>query len=183
MEPSTKAGNDVTYANMAFGQGMSVTMIQMVAAMAAIANGGHLFQPRLVDGTLNADGTIAQTHSKLLSDQVMNPTAIADLNAMLQVVVNHGSGYRINSIGNNKHYQIAGKTGTAQIPKADGTGYIDGANIGSFTGFAPADNPKFVLMVRIDQPQVSGYAEDTTVPLFGTICDWLFKYYGIAPTQ
>jgi cell division protein FtsI/penicillin-binding protein 2 len=101
---------------------------------------------------------------------------------MLQTAVQHGSGYKIYESGLNKGYKISGKTGTAQIPKPDGTGYIDGKNIGSFTGFAPSDSPKFVMMVQINQPGVSGYAEFTTVPLFGQICDWLFKYYGIPPT-
>ena len=64
---------------------------------------------------------------------------------MLQVVVEHGSGYTLRDIGNNKNYEIAGKTGTAQIPSPDGNGYIVGANIGSFVGYAPANNPKFVL--------------------------------------
>lgn len=185
--PSNAAGNNVTYANMAFGQGMSVTMIQMVAAMAAIANGGHLYQPRLVDGVMNADGSSTLKPAKLLADHVMSPTAINDLNGMLQVVVQHGSGYLAGV--ENPGYKIAGKTGTAQIPRPDGQGYIEGANIGSFVGFAPADNPKFVIMVRINEPSVNcdgaqcGYAEYTTVPVFGDVCKWLFKYYGIPPSS
>jgi cell division protein FtsI/penicillin-binding protein 2 len=99
---------------------------------------------------------------------------------MLQVVVQHGSGYIAG--GMNPGYKIAGKTGTAQIPRPDGKGYIDGANIGSFVGFAPADNPKFVVMVRINEPGVKGFAETTTVPVFGEVCKWLFKYYGIPPS-
>jgi cell division protein FtsI/penicillin-binding protein 2 len=181
--PSNAAGNDVNYANMSFGQGMSVTMVQMVAAMGAVANGGKLYQPRLVDGEMKADGTVAQVQPKLSRDHVISPKAAQELNQMLQVVVQHGSGYRVYENKDNKNYKIAGKTGTAQIPKPDGTGYIDGANIGSFTGFAPADSPKFVMMVQINQPGVAGYAEFTTVPLFGDICGWLFKYYAIPPSS
>ena len=181
-QPSNNAGNNVTYANMSFGQGMNVTMIQMVAAMAAVANGGKLYQPHVVDGVMQADGTVAQAKPKLIADHVMSPSAIADLNQMLQVVVQHGSGYRIYENPGNKNYKIAGKTGTAQIPKLDGTGYIDGANIGSFVGYAPADHPKFVMMVRINEPGISGYAETTTVPVFGDMTAWLFKYYGIPPS-
>lgn len=179
--PNNNAGNNVNYANMAFGQGMSATMIQMVAAMAAIANGGHLYQPRLVEGTMNPDGSVAPKPAKLLADHVMSPTAAGDLNVMLQVVVQRGSGYIAGTM--NPGYKIAGKTGTAQIPRPDGKGYIDGANIGSFVGFAPADNPKFVVMVRINEPGVPGYAETTTVPVFGDVCRWLFKYYGIPPSS
>jgi cell division protein FtsI/penicillin-binding protein 2 len=184
--PSNNAGNNVTYANMAFGQGLSVTMIQMVSAMAAIANGGRLYQPRLVDATMNSDGSLSPKSPKILADHVMSPSAISDLSTMLQVVVQHGSGYLAGLA--NPGYKIAGKTGTAQIPRPDGQGYIDGANIGSFVGFAPADNPKFVVMVRINEPSVNcdgaqcGYAEYTTVPVFGDICKWLFRYYGIPPS-
>ncbi|MBW4061866.1 penicillin-binding protein 2 [Candidatus Saccharibacteria bacterium] len=178
--PSNAAGNDVNYANMSFGQGIDVTMIQMVAAMGAIANGGKLWQPHLVDAVMNDDGTQSRIAPKLEKDHVISAAADAQLNQMLQVVAKHGSGYIADAM--NPNYSIAGKTGTAQIPKSDGTGYIDGANIGSFIGYAPATNPKFVLMVRINEPDVTGYAETTTVPLFGQICTWLFNYYGIAPT-
>lgn len=180
-QPSNAAGNNVNYANMAFGQGMSATMIQMAAAMGAVANGGRLYQPRLVDGIMKTDGTMEAKESKILADHVMSAKAAADLNTMLQVVVQHGSGYIAG--GMNPGYKIAGKTGTAQIPRPDGKGYIDGANIGSFVGFAPADNPKFVVMVRINEPGVAGYAETTTVPVFGDVCKWLFKYYGIPPSS
>jgi cell division protein FtsI/penicillin-binding protein 2 len=185
--PSNNAGNDVTYANMAFGQGMSVTMIQMVAAIAAIANGGTLYQPYLVDGTMKADGTEQTAAPKVVSTHVMSAGAVSELNQMLQVVVQHGSGYLAGAA--NPGYKIAGKTGTAQIPKSDGTGYIDGANIGSFVGFAPAEAPKFVVMVRINEPSLNcdgsqcGYAEYTTVPVFADVCRWLFKYYGIPPSS
>ena len=185
-QPTNAAGNNVKYANMSFGQGLTVTMIQMVEAMAAIANGGKLYQPRLVAASMNPDGSLKTVAPKLLSDHVMSANAISELNQMLQVVVQHGSGYLAGQA--NPGYKIAGKTGTAQIPKPDGTGYIDGANIGSFVGFAPADNPKFVVMVRINEPSVNcdgaqcGYAEYTTVPVFGDVCKWLFKYYGIPPS-
>jgi len=182
-QPST---NDVTYANMTFGQGLSVTMVQMAEAMAAIANGGKLYQPHLVDAVMAPDGSTTSVKPKLLSDHVMSSNAISDLNQMLQVVVQHGSGFIAGQM--NPGYKIAGKTGTAQIPKPDGTGYLPNANIGSFIGYAPADNPKFVVMVRIDQPSIQcdsascGFAEYTTVPVFGDVCRWLFKYYGIPPS-
>jgi cell division protein FtsI/penicillin-binding protein 2 len=179
-KPSNAAGNDVNYANMTFGQGVSVTMVQMAAAMGAIANGGRLYQPHLVAAELKADGTQQKVLPKVVRDHVMSATAAKDLAQMLTVVVMHGSGYKAAIPGYES--QIAGKTGTAQIPKPDGTGYVDGANIGSFLGFATVVNPKFVLMVRINEPQIDGYAETTTVPAFRHICEWLFKYYNMPPT-
>ena len=80
-------------------------------------------------------------------------------------------------------YRVAGKTGTAQIPRADGQGYEDGKNIGSFVGFAPVEDPKFVMMVRINDPQVSGFAESTTVPVFANVARWMLRYYGIPPSS
>jgi cell division protein FtsI/penicillin-binding protein 2 len=184
--PSNVSGNDVTYGNMTFGQGITVTMIQMVEAMAAIANGGKLYQPQLIDSVMNADGSLTPVAPKLLKSHVMNPTAISELNQMLQVVVQHGSGYL--AAQENPGYEISGKTGTAQIASPNG-GYITNENIGSFVGYAPSNDPKFVMMVRINDPSVNcdsaecGYAEYTTVPVFGNICKWLFKYYDIPPTQ
>ena len=170
--------NNVTYATTTFGQGMTATMIQMSAAMAAVANGGTLYQPQLVSGIVNEVGGIDRLEPKVVSSHVISPKAASDLNQMLQIVVQHGSGYTAY----DPHYKIAGKTGTAQIPRPDGKGYIDGANIGSFVGFAPADKPRFVLMVTINQPEVDGYAEFTTVPVFSTITQWLLKYYSIPPS-
>jgi cell division protein FtsI/penicillin-binding protein 2 len=178
---SNMAGNDVNYANMSFGQGMSVSMVQMTAAMAAIANGGKLYQPHLVEAEIAADGTQKPVAPTLVRDHVVSPTAAKQLNEMLQVVVKRGSGYQAGAV--NRGYNIAGKTGTAQVPSLDGKGYIEGANIGSFTGFAPAEDPQFVIMVRINEPGVPGFAEVTTVPVFADICAWLFKYYGIPPSS
>ena len=178
--PSNAAGGDVNYANMSFGQGMDTTVIQMVAAMGAIANGGKLWQPHLIDAKVDIAGNTTPVAPKVVKDHVLSATAIAQLNQMLQVVAKHGSGYIADQM--NPGYSIAGKTGTAQIPDPNGNGYLTGVTIGSFLGFAPATNPKFVLMVRIDEPAGGGYAEYTTVPLFGEICRWLFNYYGIPPT-
>jgi cell division protein FtsI/penicillin-binding protein 2 len=178
-KPTNDAGNNVKYANMAFGQGMSVTMIQMAAAMASVANGGKLYKPYVVDGVMKSDGTETINQPKPESTHVMSQSAIDQLTQMLEVVVQHGSGYIAG--GMNPGYAIAGKTGTAQIPRPDGKGYIDGKNIGSFTGFAPVGHPQFVVMVRINEPGVPGFAETTTVPVFGDVCKWLFKYYGIPP--
>jgi cell division protein FtsI/penicillin-binding protein 2 len=140
-----------------------------------------LYQPHLVDAEMNADGSTRPIMPKLVRDGVLTKTAISELTQMLTVVVMHGSGYLAQIKGYEN--QIAGKTGTAQIPKPDGTGYIDGANIGTFTGFAPVSSPRFVLMVRINEPEINGYAEVTTVPAFREICNWLFQYYGIPPNQ
>lgn len=172
-------GNNVNYANMTFGQGISVTMIQMANAVSAIANGGKLYQPYLVDTTIEADGTEHKTDPRVINPRVISPEAAKQMTDMMITVVQHGSGWAAKMKG----YDVAGKTGTAQIPRADGQGYEDGKNIGSFVGFAPVQDPRFVIMVRINEPKVSGFAETTTVPVFAHIADWMMKYYAVPPNS
>ena len=186
-QPTNVSGNDVNYANMTFGQGVSVTMIQMTEAMAAIANGGTMYQPNLIDSIVNADGSTTPVPAKVVKTHVISSSTASELNQMLQVVVQHGSGFL--AAEQNPGYEISGKTGTAQIPNPNGPGYLTGSNIGSFLGFAPSNDPKFVIMVRINEPNIDcdsaecGYAEYTTVPVFGDICKWLFRYYDIPPNS
>lgn len=170
--------SDVTYANMSFGQGMSTTMIQVAAAVGAIANGGKLYQPYLVAERNKSDGSTEKTAPKVVNPKVISKQSASDLATMMEVVVHHGSGYRAYTPG----YQIAGKTGTAQIPNPNGPGYIEGVNIGSFVGFAPMQDPKFVVMVRVNKPKVAGFAESTTVPIFANLTRWLLQYYAVPPS-
>lgn len=175
--PTNQNGNNVNYANMTFGQGTSVTMLQMTSAMAAIANGGKLYQPRLIHAEISPDLELKPTKPKLVNGQSVSPTTAASLTSMLEMVVQKGSGWATRMDG----YRIAGKTGTAQIPRADGKGYEEGKNIGSFIGFAPAEQPRFVMMVRVDEPRTNGFAESTAVPIFAEITKWLLNYYAIPP--
>ncbi len=171
--------NDVNYANMTFGQGLSVTMLQMVDAYAAIANGGTLYKPYLVASTTSSNGTTHETQPTVLKSHVVSANTSQQIGAMGQVVVQHGTGYKAYTPG----YEIAGKTGTAQVPNPTGTGYLANENIGSFTGYAPVQSPKFVEMVVINEPTVPGDAEDTTVPVFAELTRWLFQYYAIPPSS
>jgi cell division protein FtsI/penicillin-binding protein 2 len=170
--------NTTNYANMTFGQGLSTTMIQMTAAVGAIANGGTLYKPYLVEERLKADGTTQKTRPQVARDKVISKAAATELTEMMEVVVQHGSGYKAATPG----YRIAGKTGTAQIPDPNG-GYIKDRNIGTFVGFAPAEAPKFVVMVRVNKPQIQGFAEVTTVPVFANLTRWLLQYYAVPPSS
>lgn len=175
--------SDVNYANITFGQGVSVTMLQMVNAFAAIANGGTLYQPYLVGERVLPDGSVKLTKPTVLRKNVVSETAAQEVTRMMEVVVERGSAYRIHADPKLKQYKIAGKTGTAQIPKATG-GYEEFKNIGSFTGFAPSNgDPQFVMMVRVDEPKIQGFAEVTAVPIFIDIASWLVDYYAIPPSR
>lgn len=175
--PAPDSASSVTYANMAFGQGLGVTALQMTQAVAAIANGGKLWQPYLVDKTISADGQTTVNPPKLINGQVISANTAAEVRNMMIQVVQHGSGYAAKVPG----YQVAGKTGTAQVASADGKGYDANKNIGSFVGFAPVGHPRFVAMVVVNYPQTSGFAEATAAPLFGKIASYLLQYYGVPP--
>lgn len=179
-KPTKISGNDVNYANMTFGQGISATMIQMVTAASAIANGGKLYQPQLVAGVKEGD-SIKTFSPKIITTQVISKSAASDLVTMMEKVVQgkYGSGYKARMAG----YTISGKTGTAQIPNPNGNGYREDKNIGTFIGFAPSKAPKFIMMVRINEPNVSGFAESTTVPVFADIEKWLVTYMQIPPNS
>lgn len=168
---------DVDYANMSFGQGISVNSLQLLTAVGAIANKGVLMKPYLVEGELQSDQSLKKTQPQIVRS-VMSQQSASDLTQIMTQVVEHGSGY----LTRMKGYQIAGKTGTAQVPRSDGKGYEDNKNIGSFVGFAPAEDPRFVMLVRIDYPKTEGFAEKTAVPAFATVTKELLRYYQIPPS-
>jgi len=169
---------DVDYANISFGQGLAVNNVQLVNAVAAIANGGTLFKPYVVDKIIGESGRVSQSKKSIINSNVISSQTAARLSEMMEQVVQKGSGWPTRMKG----YRIAGKTGTAQVPKEDGTGYEDDKNIGSFVGFAPVEDPKFVMLVRVNYPKVDGFAEKTAVPTFAEITKQLFMYYQIAPS-
>lgn len=157
-----------------FGQGLTCTPLQMVASYAAIANGGELMKPYIVKEIIKADGTKETTKPRLVRQVVSRKTANI-LSAMLVNVVEKGHGQKAGVKG----YYVAGKTGTAQIPRKDGKGYIAGANIGSFAGFAPVNNPAFAMLVRVDRPRDVAWAESSAAPIFGEVAEFLMQYWQI----
>lgn len=171
-------GYDVDYANMTFGQGISSTSLQLVNSVAAIANGGTLYKPYVVAKEISPSGETKETKPVVIRDNVISSQAAAQLSVMMEQVVQHGSGWPTRMKG----YRIAGKTGTAQVPRADGQGYDEKKNIGSFVGFAPVEDPKFVMLVRVDYPKVEGFAEKTAVPTFAEVAKQLFIYYQVPPS-
>lgn len=157
-----------------FGQGLAVTSIQMVSAVSAIANGGQLMRPYIVQARVH-DGQMLQTRPTLVHT-VMSPEAAAALTQMMIYVVNQG-----NSAANVSGYKIAGKSGTAQIPTKGG--YLENEVIASFIGFAPADDPKFVMMVKLDRPDpnVTQWANYNAAPIFAQVARRLLDHMNIPP--
>lgn len=157
-----------------FGQGIAVTPIQMVRAVAALANGGRMMEPHVVQAIKDEHGTIIPIAPKKTS-QVMKPETARIITEMLVAAVDKGEA----QFAKPKGYRIAGKTGTAQIPVA---GHYDATKtIASFVGYAPADTPKFVMLVTLREPSSSQWGSETAAPLFFNIARDLFRYWGISP--
>jgi cell division protein FtsI/penicillin-binding protein 2 len=168
-------GKQPVYAyTAAFGQGITVTSLQMVTAYAAIANGGELLRPYIVSKIIHSDGT-TETYDRRVIRQVISPRVSTLLSGMLVSAIEDGHGWRAGVPG----YYIAGKTGTAQVASSQG-GYSD-ETIHSFVGFGPIEDPKFVMIAKLDNPGTR-FAESSATPLFGEIAKFIMQYYQI-PTN
>lgn len=164
-------------ATASYGQGITVTPLQLATAYAALANGGKLMQPYLVEEVIGADGSRRRTEPRVVRQVVSQRTATL-LQGMLVSVVQDGYPKRAGVPG----YLVGGKTGTAQIPYLDRPGYSN-AMIHTFAGIGPVDRPTFAMVIRIDRPTTKRFADSTTAPLFGEIAKFLVQYDGIAPRK
>ena len=98
---------------------------------------------------------------------------------MLRNVVVHGHGKRADVPG----YEVVGKTGTAQVAKTDGAGYEESKTIGSFVGYAPREHPRFVILLKVDNPKDVQWAESSAAPAFGELMRFLLEYARVEPTE
>ncbi len=165
-------------ARMSFGQAIAITPLQMIQSIAAIANDGKLMKPYIVDEIIFANGKREKTQPQVIAS-VISPQAAKITTGMMVQVVEAGHGTQAKVSG----YKIAGKTGTAQVPKEDGLGYDPYKTVGSFVLFAPADDPKFVILVKIDNPKGVQWAESTAAPAAGKLASWILTYMQIPPTD
>ena len=164
----------IDLATAAFGQGIAITPIQMLRAVGAIANEGKLMEPHVVKEVVDESGKVMKIQPKVVHQVVSLKTAKV-LTEMLINAVEKGEAKWAKPEG----YRIAGKTGTAQIPIA---GHYDkDKTIASFVGFAPADDPKFVMLVTLLEPTSSPWGSETAAPLWFSISRDLFNYLGITP--
>ncbi|MFH1366471.1 MAG: penicillin-binding protein 2 [Patescibacteria group bacterium] len=172
-----KTYKEIYAATASFGQGITATPLQIVSGFAAIANKGKLMKPYIVDEIIKPNGFKEKTAPQEVR-QVISPQTATTLGAMLVNVVKNGHGQRAGVDG----YFVAGKTGTAQVPKKDGPGYETDFTIGTFCGFAPVDDPKFAMIIKIDRPRDVMWAESSAAPLFGELAKFLLQYYEIPPS-
>jgi len=167
--------HDSELATNAYGQGIAVTPLQMASAVAAVANGGRLMCPYLVDRQVMPDGSV-QVHQPVVRGQPISPQTARTLTEMLVQVVEEGV-----PLARVPGYRVAGKTGTAQIPVPGG--YDEEDTIASFVGFGPADDPQLLILVRLDRPQTSRWGSETAAVVFSRLAARLFPMAGIPPQE
>lgn len=169
---------NVDLARIGFGQSVAVTPIQMITAACAVVNGGRLMKPYLVEAIEDSDGDVLkQTSPKVVSTPISAETS-ATMRKLLYGVVENGGGKNAKVNG----YAIGGKTGTAQIYR---NGKIESnLHIGSFVGFAPADNPRVALLVTVNEAKVKpDYGGTTAAPFAAQIFEEILPLLGVAKTE
>lgn len=161
-----------------FGQGIAVTPIQLISGISTIANGGTLMQPHIISKIRKENGEIIENEPKAIRQVIKKETADI-LTYMMTAVVEKGTAPKAKL---NKHY-IAGKSGTAQTYKHGKALSGVGTTMASFTGFGPVNDPRFSILVILERPRTSEWADATAAPLFAEVAQFLYDYYNIPPDK
>ncbi len=176
----SKQWRQLEAANIAFGQGVSVTALQMVMGMSSLANQGVLMKPYIVDRVLDENGRIVEQYEPQILRQVVSPFTAAQVSAMLRMaVMKGGTATRADVEG----YPVAGKTGTAQKVSRGAKSYSAGKYVASFLGFAPYHDPQLCVMVVLDEPQNGYYGGTVAAPAFKEIMENALPLLDIPPTE
>lgn len=158
----------VELATRSFGQGISATSLQMLRAINAIANHGLILQPQIIARVSNQETGEEIASSPVPLTQIISPETAQKVTAMMIESAHHGEAQWIAS----QDYLVAGKTGTSQVVRPEG-GYDPDKTIASFVGFAPADQPRFIMITKLNEPATSPWAAETAAPLWYKIADQL----------
>lgn len=173
-----KKGYEINFATASFGQGIEISSMQLAGAFAAISNGGKLVRPRIVEKIFK-DGKEINTENKFEPKEVISEKTASQLTAMLVSVVENGFGKAAGIDG----YYIAGKTGTAQVSwpalGLEKSGYSPNT-IQTFVGFAPAFEPQFLILVKLNNPKTKT-AEYSAVPIFRDLAKYIIDWWEIPP--
>ncbi|MFH1533627.1 MAG: penicillin-binding protein 2 [Nitrospirota bacterium] len=165
-------------ATHAFGQGITVTMIQLANAYCSILNGGVLMQPYIVEEIRHDDETITQTEPHEIRRVISEETS-SIMSAMLVNSVENGVAEQAQVAG---HY-VGGKTGTSQTYKYGKALSGNGTTITSFAGYGPVEDPQFLVLIKFDRPNANQWGSQTAAPTFSKIAEYLFDYYNIPPDK
>ncbi len=178
--PDQPEGNNVRYANMTFGQGMDLTMIQTATAFSAEINGGTYYQPRVVAGIRQPDGTLTKKDPIVVKQNIISQSASEQARDMIWQGRKTGFFGKFDRPG----YKIGGKTGTSQvIDQTTGT-YSDHNSIGSYLGFGGVIKPEYVIMVKVEDSRAGGYEGTTAAgPIFNDMSNWMIDHLHLQPSN
>ncbi len=173
---AVKKKRDIYGATTSYGQGLTVTPIQMIQAAGAIANGGTMMKPQLIDRVIYSNGHQEKVEPEVIG-QPITAEAANTVAAMMVGVIDKS----LTRAAYVDGYYMSGKTGTAQIPNGRG-GYDENRHKSSFIGFGPLADPRFVILVKLDEPQTQ-WAEGAVSPVFGKLAKYLVNYLEIPPDR
>ena len=165
----------VRKSQVAFGQGINMTQLQMLMALNTVINNGNLMKPYIVERIENAEGKIVQRFEPQIVRNVFSPEVSRIDRNLMKSVVEKGTGKNAQIPG----YKIGGKTGTAQ--KAGNKGYEAGKYFSSFFAFFPVDHPKYAILVTVNEPKGGYYGAEVALPPVKAVFEKLIKYKGITP--
>jgi len=177
-DPKDGFGLNVQYATMAFGQGMTQTMLQMAAAVSGAVNGGTYYKPHLIASSINGGKTTVNTPQAVR--QELSASTSKDITELMEYVYgrNHAN-YGMPTLPAG--YRMGGKTGSAQIAGSDGT-YLKDKFTGTFVGFIGGNTPGYVIVTRVNEPGIGGYAgSKTAAPIFSSIAQMMIDNFGLTP--
>ncbi len=166
-----------TLPSLAIGQEIAVTPLQLTTAVSAVANQGRLMRPFLVREISDHRGSVVWTQVPRIRRRPVNAETAKTVTELLVNVVEHGTGRRAAVPG----YRVAGKTGTAQKVDPETGTYSSAKFIGSFVGFVPAEHPKLVALVIIDEPQGPAWGGVVAAPVFREVAEQALRYFKVAP--
>jgi cell division protein FtsI (penicillin-binding protein 3) len=170
---------EVDLAAISFGQGLMVTPLQLATATAAIANGGYLMQPYLVEKVVDSNGQVVERRQPRIQRRVVSAEVAQQVSEMMETATDDGG---TGTLANVAGYEVAGKTGTAQKVDPVTGGYSVDKRLSSFVGFVPAKDPKLVILVMIDEPKKKTYGGLVAAPVFSRIASQALTHMQIPPT-
>jgi cell division protein FtsI/penicillin-binding protein 2 len=179
-DPNEGFGLNIKFANTAFGQGQTETLIQMGAAMNAVLNGGTYYRPYLVDGFVGSDGQVQYQKATVLREGVVSAEVGKTMQELMQYVIQKNYPFYLQT-SIRPEYSFGGKTGTAQIANPSGGYYEDKFN-GTFLGYVGGNEPHFTIVTEFEEPVVTGYAgSKAAAPLYFDIANMLIDDFNVTP--
>ncbi|KAF0123280.1 MAG: cell division protein FtsI (penicillin-binding protein 3), partial [bacterium] len=176
----TNEWSQIAVNTISFGQGVSVSAVQLIRGLSAIANKGDLMKPYIVKQIVSPEGKIIKEFSPQVVRRVISEKTARDVTSIMKTtVLQGGTGTKASIDG----YEVAGKTGTAQKPNPSLGGYFKDKYIALFMGFTPADDPNVAIVVLIDEPKGLFYGGDVAAPVFKKVAEETLHYMGILPTK